>query len=126
MRIATRFHLVHELVAVESTIFGPSGRRNATLIVDTAAVMTTVTPQIAESVGYSAALRKEWSVIRSAVAEERGYTVSMLVDSVGFTMQHDVMVAELGYGIEGLLGMNFLRNFNVEFRFLERQIIVED
>jgi hypothetical protein len=36
-----------------------------------------------------------------------------------------VNVAELGHGIDGLLGMNFLNEINLELRPAERRIIVE-
>ena len=36
-----------------------------------------------------------------------------------------VNVAELGYGIDGVLGMNFLLDFNIEIRPAERRILVE-
>jgi hypothetical protein len=41
MRAETPFHLVGELVGVDAVIVGPTGRADVTLIVDTAAVMTT-------------------------------------------------------------------------------------
>jgi hypothetical protein len=34
-------------------------------------------------------------------------------------------VADLGYGVDGVLGMNFLLDFNIEIRPGERRIIVE-
>jgi len=34
-------------------------------------------------------------------------------------------VAALGYGAEGLLGMSFLLDYNIEIRQAERRIIVE-
>ena len=34
-------------------------------------------------------------------------------------------VAHLGYGIEGVLGMNFLLDFNLEIRPRQRRIVVE-
>jgi len=55
---------------------------------------------------------------RGATAEEGGYIVRSEVSTLGFTLtDHRVVVADLGYGIDGLLGINFLRQFNVEIRF---------
>jgi hypothetical protein len=34
-------------------------------------------------------------------------------------------VADLGYGVEGVLGMNYLLDYNLEIRPTERRIIVE-
>jgi hypothetical protein len=36
-----------------------------------------------------------------------------------------VNVADLGYGVDGVLGMNFLLDYNLEIRPGERRIIVE-
>ncbi len=105
---------------------GPTGPAEVTLILDTAAVMTTVVPTVAESIG-SSDLRIGWSVTRTAAAEERGYIVRSEVSTLGFTLPDQrVVVADLGYGIDGLLGINFLRHFNVEIRFAERRILVEE
>lgn len=36
-----------------------------------------------------------------------------------------VNVAALGYGVDGLIGMSFLLDYNIEIRLTERRIIVE-
>lgn len=126
MKTKTTFTLVGELIGVDAVIVGPRGRTEVQLILDTAAVRTTIVPSVAESIGYSSALRTSWSITRTAAAEERGYVVRSELSSLGFTMtNHRVVVADLGYGIAGVLGINFLRQFNVEIRFAERQILVE-
>jgi len=80
---------------------------------------------VAESIGYTSDLRLGWSITRTAAAEERGYIVRSEVSTLGVTLPHRVVVAELGYGIDGLLGINFLRHFNFEIRPAERRILVE-
>jgi hypothetical protein len=126
MRAETTFDLVGDLIGVDAVITGPSGSANVQLILDTAAVMTTVVPSVAEAIGYTSALRVGWSVTRTAAAEERGYIVRAEVSTLGFTMpNHRVVVADLGYGIDGVLGINFLRHFNIEIRFADRRILVE-
>ena len=37
----------------------------------------------------------------------------------------DAVVIDLGYGVEGVLGMNFLLDYNIEIRPGERRILVE-
>lgn len=77
--------------------------------------------------GDSHALRVALRVARAAAAEEHVYIiVRSEVSARGFTMpNHRVVVADLGYGVDGLLGINFLRHFNLEIRFAERCILVE-
>ena len=88
--------------------------------------MTTVVPSVAESIGYSSALRVGWSVTRTATAEERGYIVRSDVSTLGFMVPDlRIVVADLGYGIDGVLGMDFLCLFNFEIRPTERRILVE-
>jgi hypothetical protein len=126
MRTETSFDLVGDLIGVDAIIFGPTGRAVVKLILDTAAVMTTIVPSVVESIGYSRALRVGLSVTRTAAAEEHGYIVRSEISALGFTMpDHRIVVADLGYGIDGLLGINFLRHLNVEIRFAERRILVE-
>ncbi len=89
--------------------------------------MTTLVPSVAESIGYSSALRVGRRVTRTAAAEEHGYIVRTEISTLGFTMPHyRVVVADLGYGIDGLLGINFLCHFNIEIRFAERRILIEE
>lgn len=126
MKAETSFELVGDLIGVNAVIFGPTGSAEVTLIVDTAAVMTTVVPSVAESIGYAFSNRVGLSITRTATAEEHGYIVRSEVAALGFTMaNHRVVVADLGYGIDGLLGISFLRHFNFEIRFAERRILIE-
>lgn len=58
---------------------------------------------------------------------EHGYIVRLVqLSTLGFAVPHvHVDVADLGYGIDGVLGMNFLSDFNFEIRPAERCILVE-
>lgn len=126
MRVETTFEFLGELIGIDAVIVGPSGSADVALILDTAAVMTTVVPSVAESIGYTSDLRIGWSVTRTAAAEERGYIIRSEISALGFTVpNHRVVVADLGYGIDGLLGINFLRDFNIEIRFTDRLVLVE-
>lgn len=125
MRVETRFETVDDLVGVQAHL-GPTGQMMALLIVDTGAVLTTVVPRVAESIGYSSAHMLAPSIKRTAAAVERGYIVSCDVTALGFRMRrHPIDVVELGHGIDGLLGVAFLSQFNFELRYSERRIIVE-
>ncbi len=67
------------------------------------------------------------SVIRSAVAKEHGYIVRLAqIRTLGFEVP-DVHadVADLGHDIDGVLGMNFLSDFNFEIRPAEQRILIE-
>lgn len=128
MRSETSFVLDGDLIFVDEVVVGPSGQANVRLVLDTGAVLTTIVPRIAESIGYTSAARVARSVIRSAIAQEHGYIVRLTqLSTLGFTVP-DVHadVADLGHGIDGVLGMNFLSDFNFEIRPAERRILVEE
>lgn len=126
MRAETTFDLVGDLIGVDAVFAAPTGSAKTKLILDTAAVMTTLVPSVAEAIGYTETHRVAWSVTRTAAAEEHGYIVRGEISTLGFTMpNHRIVVADLGYGIDGVLGINFLRHFNLEIRFADQRILVE-
>ncbi len=127
MRSETSFDLDGDLIFVDAVVVGPSGQADVRLVLDTGAVLTTLVPKVAESIGYTAVARVARSVIRSAVAKEHGYIVRLAqIMTLGFTVP-DVHadIADLGHGIDGVLGMNFLSDFNFEIRPAERRILIE-
>jgi len=60
-------------------------------------------------------------------ADERGYIVQLAhISTLGVDVPDlHAMVAALGYGIDGVLGLNFLSDFKFEIRPGERRIVVE-
>jgi len=127
MSSVTTFALTHSLIWVEAVLIGPAERANVRLVLDTGAVLTTVVPSIAEAIGYSADTSIRPTVTRTAAAEERGYLIQLsAISALGVTVPAlSVNVADLGYGVDGLLGLNFLLRFNIEIRPAERRILVE-
>lgn len=116
------------LMVVDAKVFGPRGDQDLRLVVDTGATVTLIAPEILNAVGYSVRDHAGITTIRSAVATERGYLqrVSMFRalghERPGFLLHaHDLPD---GYGIDGLLGVDFLNQFNYEVRPRERRIRV--
>jgi predicted aspartyl protease len=98
MRFETSFELDGDLISVDAVIVGPNGQATVRLVLDTGAVLTTLVPRIAESIGYTSTARAARSVRRSAVALEHGYIVCLVqLSTLGFTVP-DVHadVADLG------------------------------
>lgn len=65
LRSETSFELDGDLIVVDAIALGPGGQAEVRLVLDTGAVLTTLTPTIAESIGYTSAAR----VARSARRE---------------------------------------------------------
>lgn len=127
MKIETPFEFSRRLVSVFSMVVGPRGRAPCNLIVDTAAVYMTLGFPLADAIGFTRAHGLRETVIRSAVGEERGYLVNLAqVTTLGLVFRNlEANVADLGYGIDGLIGMNLLGQLNFEVRPAERRILVE-
>jgi len=90
--------------------------------------LTTVIPEFVESIGYSARDGFKRARVHTAIGEEEGYALRVAGLAVlGFTMpRFPVHVFDLGHeDIHGLLGMNFLSDFNLEIRPAERRLLVE-
>jgi clan AA aspartic protease (TIGR02281 family) len=127
MRSETSFEFDGDLIVVDALVVGSSGQAELRLVLDTGAVLTTLVPGVAQAIGYTSNDSVAWSVTRTAAANERGYIVQLAgITTLGFMVPDlHVVVAELGYGIDGVLGMNFLSDFNFEVRPAERIMVVE-
>src|SRR5262245_45789502 len=124
MKSETSFDLVGDLIVVDADVMGLTARAKIQLVVDTGAALPTLVPSIAESIGYSAATSIRPTVTRTATAEEHGYLIQLVeLHTLGVVVPGVyVNVADLGYGVDGVLGMNFLLDFNIEIRPGERRI----
>jgi len=115
------------LVVVRAMIWGPRGRKGLTLAFDTAATQTHVTPDVLDDVGYGPRDGDRVTSITSAIGEEPGYMMRVAkFSALGFASNdfrihvHDLPET---LGIQGLLGLSFLRQFNYEVRSAEGRIL---
>jgi len=97
------------------TIDGPLGRRSIDMILDTGATFTSISWGVALDVGYDPAVsqKRVSTITANGVIELPLITVDGM-EIEGFRVQNiDVTcqdIPELA-GVEGLLGLSFLRNF---------------
>jgi predicted aspartyl protease len=124
-----RFDPDDDLIIVTARVFGKHGSRRLTLALDTAASHTHVTPDIIDELGYSPAEGEAITAVRSAIGRETGYILRVQrFESLGFGFDdflihvHDLPA---GFGIDGLLGLSFLKRFNYEIRSTEGRIVIE-
>lgn len=107
---------------------GPRGRLPGRFVLDTGAVFTTMIPELVDLIGYSPRDGVRRTRVHTAVGSEEGYLLHVAeLDVLGYSMSSfPVHVFDLGHeDIDGLLGMNFLCQLNVEIRPAERRIFAE-
>ena len=127
-KLETQFAAKAGLLIVPATLTGPRGAVEGRFVLDTGAAMTTIKPELADEIGYSARDGQQRTVVRSAVGNEVGYTLRVAkLFALGLGVRnHEVNVFDLDFGrIDGLIGLNFLDALNYEIRSAERRILVE-
>jgi clan AA aspartic protease (TIGR02281 family) len=114
-------------VVVDATVTGPAGKCDVKLVLDTGASATTLIPEVASKIGYGPQDGYRDATVHTAIGREYGYWLHVLeLDAVGVTTSDfALMVFPLEAGVDGLLGMNFLRYFNFEIRPAEKRILLE-
>jgi predicted aspartyl protease len=127
-RRETPFVIDGDLIIVDCVVTGPHGTTGGRFVLDTGAVLTTITHDLSDLLGYSARDAIRRARVRTAVGSEEGYLLRVAELAVlGFAMpSFPVHVFDLGYDdIDGLVGMNFLTELNYEVRSAERRILAE-
>ena len=127
----TSFDAGADLILVEGRVWGPHAKqsRPIRLVVDTGAAETIVIEDLGDELGYSPQQGEAITVIRSAIGREEGYLIRVARFSCLGHHASDFRVHAHdlpdGWGIEGLIGLSFLRQFNNEVRSVEGRILVE-
>lgn len=130
MKVA-RFRPDNDLIIVYGKVSGPlaPNGRPVRLVLDTGAAETIIIPEILDNLGDSPRQGEAITVLRSAVGREEGYLMRVArFECLGHQSRNfRVHAHDLpdGWGIEGLIGLSFLRQFNYEIRSLEGRILVE-
>ena len=103
--------------------------RRLRLVFDTGAAETIIIPEVLDELGYSPLDAEAITVIRSAVGSESGYLIRVSkFGCLGFELDNfKVHAHDLpeGWGIDGLVGLSFLRLLNYEVRSVEGRILAE-
>jgi predicted aspartyl protease len=127
-RRETPFDIDGDLIVVEAFVTGPLKTTVGRFVLDTGAVMTTMTPELADAIGYSARDGIRRTRVRTAIGSEEGYLLHVAeLDVLGLAMpRFPVHVFDLGHeDLDGLVGMNLLSELNYEVRSAEQRILVE-
>ena len=127
-RHATSFATGGDLIIVEALLTGPRQTMPGLFVLDTGAMFTTMTPELADLIGYSARDGIKRARVHTAIGSEEGYLLRVAkLEALGVTIPTcPVHVFDLGHeDIDGLVGLNFLSGLNYEVRSAERRILVE-
>ena len=123
----TRFDRNDSLIIVHAVVWGPRGRRGLSLALDTAATQTHVIPEVLDEIGYGPRDGDRVTSITSAIGQEPGYMLrvaklsALRFSSNNFRIHvHDLPET---LGIQGLLGLSFLKQLNYEIRSAEGRIL---
>lgn len=123
----TRFDPRDSLIIVHATIWGPRGHKGLRLAFDTAATQTHVIPEFLDEIGYGPQFGDRITSITSAIGDEPGYMMPVTrFSALGFTQTNfRIHVHDLPetLGIQGLLGLSFLQQFNYEIRSAEGRVL---
>jgi predicted aspartyl protease len=126
----TPFDGTRDLIIVEARVWGRWGDTALLLALDTGSSETVIAPYVVDDLGYSPRDGDAMTTVRAAVGKEHGYTLRVSkFAALGFAVpDFRVHVFDLaaGYGIDGLVGLSFLRRFNYEVRSAEGRLLVEE
>jgi hypothetical protein len=125
----SQFDPARPLIFVEGRISGPLGTERLSLVLDTGAAMTLISPDILHGLGYSPRDGVARTQITSATSQEPGYTIRVSrFTALGFTCS-DFLVHAFDLtdraDIDGLIGLDYLKQFNYEIRSAEGRILIE-
>ena len=117
----TSFNPVGELIVLRLTVGGvdPDTFRNVFVALDTGASTTMIPTEVAVDLGYDLSNPNEQMMTANGIVLASRIAVRKLT-AIGETVENiDVVCHDLPEGsiIEGLLGLNFLRHFDVNISF---------
>ena len=91
------------------------------MIIDTGAYLTLISPAVAKLLNYSEYDRVGKIKVSSPIGEEKGYRIKLKRFETCHQSQEDLDVGVLpihdSYGIDGLIGLNFLEKYNIKINF---------
>lgn len=116
------------LILLQLRVCGPLGWTNAMFVLDTGASQTIIIPDVTDSIGFSARDSHDFSTVQSPIGKEHGYRLKLnAFEALGKKVENfEVSCHDLGVDrIDGLLGMNFLSQFNFCIHPKEKIIRIE-
>lgn len=124
-----KFARDYGLLTVSASIINKGITRKLIMVVDTGAYLTLIKPEIAELLNVAEADICGRMQISSPIGSEQGYKTKVGKFQIGDHTQNNFLVGVIrlhdSYGVDGLLGLNFLENYNFAVNFVEEKIYLE-
>lgn len=126
----TPFDASLKLIVVEAQVWGKLGDAPLKLVLDTGSSHTVILPDVMDELGFNPRDGTVITSVYSAIGKEQGYLIKApQFSTLGFTLaDFPIHIFDLAdhYGIDGLIGLNFLRRYNYMVRSAEGRILVEE
>lgn len=122
------YRLNRRLIVIPVILYGRRGHLESEFILDTGASSTIVDHSLASALGYSARDGVGLSRVSSVVGKEKGYHLIIEgLETLGKKMGHFEVACHdlLDEGVEGLIGMSFLEQFDWCMHPIRRIISIE-
>lgn len=118
-----------DLMTVAAKVWGTHGARELILVIDTGAAATSIEPAILKELGYSSRDAILQTRVPTPVGVQHGHLLRVRqFHALGAKLSSFVVQALAlndQYGVDGLLGMNFLEIYTFTVRPRDRQIHLE-
>jgi predicted aspartyl protease len=125
----TPFDVSLNVIVVEAQVWGKLGDAPLKLLLDTGSSHTVILPDVMDELGFNPRDGTVITGVYSAIGKEQGYLIKVpQFSTLGFTLSDfPIHVFDLAdhYGIDGLIGLSFLRRYNYMVRSAEGRILVE-
>jgi predicted aspartyl protease len=128
MKREFRLDLTQKIILVDARIFGVKESHRIRMIVDTGAAYTMVSPEILVKIGCNPVYGETRPIATASGIEYVSFLKVPSMKAFGFEVRDLEVTAHAlptTLPARGLLGINFLKNFNVHFKFLESKIEIE-
>jgi len=113
-------------IIVYVELVGPRTSRIITMALDTGAILTVIPIETAVAIGYDPAkTRKRVELVTASGVERAPQLTERTARCLGQTVRNLAVVCHelpAQSPVKGLLGLNFLRHFNVELNFLQNSL----
>lgn len=121
MKTLMAFDSQSDLIFLAMTIYGPNGSTDARVILDTGATLTMVRSGVLEAVGYDLQnLRANTTIVTGSGVEIVAELQIQKIQALDHEIENMVVLCHdlpEESGLDGLLGLNFLRRFDIAIKY---------